>query len=62
MVMANTPIITDELELTGQQAEAILVAWVRTKYPQYATALVKVDGILKTVKITAEFTDTKEQT
>lgn len=58
--MGNTPIITDELELTGQEVEQIIVAWTKAKYPQYATATMAVSGIMARVKITAQYRDDKE--
>lgn len=58
--MGNTPIITEELELSGQEVEQILVAWVKAKYPQYATATISISGIMARVKIDAQYRDDKE--
>lgn len=55
--MGNTPIVTEELKIQGQDVEALIAKHIKQRYPQYKGATIEVNGIMATVKVTIQYRD-----
>lgn len=55
--MGNTPIVTEELKILGQDVEVLIAAHIKQRRPQYKGATIEVSGIMATVKVTIQYRD-----